>query len=87
MHPETPDQDGFLVANYGRCRDLARVSEGTRTPDRRDHNPELYQLSYAHREEGESRWSGLRLRSPGQRPAASRTTTATRHQTAAKAIA
>jgi hypothetical protein len=26
-----------------------RVSEGTRTPDRRDHNPELYQLSYAHR--------------------------------------
>jgi aryl-alcohol dehydrogenase-like predicted oxidoreductase len=24
------------------------VSEGTRTPDRRDHNPELYQLSYAH---------------------------------------
>jgi hypothetical protein len=25
------------------------VSEGTRTPDRRDHNPELYQLSYAHR--------------------------------------
>ena len=27
----------------------ARVSEGIRTPDRRDHNPELYQLSYAHR--------------------------------------
>ena len=26
-----------------------RVSEGIRTPDRRDHNPELYQLSYAHR--------------------------------------
>lgn len=25
------------------------MSEGTRTPDRRDHNPELYQLSYAHR--------------------------------------
>ena len=24
------------------------MSEGTRTPDRRDHNPELYQLSYAH---------------------------------------
>ncbi len=27
-----------------------RVSEGTRTPDRLDHNQELYQLSYAHRE-------------------------------------
>jgi hypothetical protein len=25
-----------------------RVSEGTRTPDRLDHNQELYQLSYAH---------------------------------------
>ena len=24
------------------------VSDGTRTRDRRDHNPELYQLSYAH---------------------------------------
>jgi hypothetical protein len=29
-------------------RVLRGVSEGTRTPDRRDHNPELYQLSYAH---------------------------------------
>ena len=29
-------------------RQFLRVSEGTRTPDRRDHNPELYQLSYAH---------------------------------------
>jgi hypothetical protein len=30
--------------------DLAvKVSEGTRTPDRLDHNQELYQLSYAHR--------------------------------------
>jgi hypothetical protein len=28
---------------------LRRVSEGTRTPDRLDHNQELYQLSYAHR--------------------------------------
>jgi hypothetical protein len=28
-----------------------RVSEGTRTPDRLDHNQELYQLSYAHRGE------------------------------------
>ena len=26
-----------------------RVSDGIRTHDRRDHNPELYQLSYAHR--------------------------------------
>jgi putative membrane protein len=31
-----------------------RVSEGTRTPDRLDHNQELYQLSYAHRGAPES---------------------------------
>jgi hypothetical protein len=31
-----------------------RVSEGTRTPDRLDHNQELYQLSYAHRDPTES---------------------------------
>ena len=30
------------------------MSDGTRTRDRRDHNPELYQLSYAHREATES---------------------------------
>src|SRR5262249_49783148 len=30
------------------CRRFVRVSEGTRTPDRLDHNQELYQLSYAH---------------------------------------
>jgi hypothetical protein len=30
------------------------VSEGTRTPDRLDHNQELYQLSYAHRGTHES---------------------------------
>jgi hypothetical protein len=30
------------------------VSEGTRTPDRLDHNQELYQLSYAHRDERQS---------------------------------
>ena len=30
------------------------MSEGTRTPDRLDHNQELYQLSYAHRETDES---------------------------------
>jgi hypothetical protein len=28
------------------------VSEGTRTPDRLDHNQELYQLSYAHQASG-----------------------------------
>src|SRR6202035_3658500 len=28
--------------------DFSRVSEGTRTPDRLDHNQELYRLSYAH---------------------------------------
>jgi hypothetical protein len=31
-----------------------KVSEGTRTPDRLDHNQELYQLSYAHRADHES---------------------------------
>src|SRR3979411_403526 len=37
------------------CPDSSqRVSEGTRTPDRLDHNQELYQLSYAHRGERES---------------------------------
>jgi ketosteroid isomerase-like protein len=30
------------------------VSDGTRTRDRRDHNPELYQLSYAHQDGLES---------------------------------
>ena len=36
------------------------VSDGTRTRDRRDHNPELYQLSYAHRAAGESSSGGWR---------------------------
>ncbi len=44
MSPESaryiPPERGF-----GGC---GRVSEGTRTPDRLDHNQELYQLSYAH---------------------------------------
>src|SRR3954468_6325583 len=31
-------------------RDFVRGSDGTRTRDRRDHNPELYQLSYAHQD-------------------------------------
>jgi hypothetical protein len=41
-----------LTTGYQKCaitRDFGRVSEGTRTPDRLDHNQELYQLSYAHR--------------------------------------
>ncbi len=35
--------------NISLCSFFLRVSEGTRTPDRLDHNQELYQLSYAHR--------------------------------------
>jgi hypothetical protein len=31
-----------------------KVSDGARTHDRLDHNQELYQLSYAHRDIGES---------------------------------
>jgi hypothetical protein len=31
-----------------------KVSDGIRTRDRRDHNPELYQLSYAHQALGQS---------------------------------
>ena len=33
---------------------LGGVSDGIRTRDRRDHNPELYQLSYAHQGRGSS---------------------------------
>ena len=33
---------------------LRGVSDGTRTRGRRDHNPELYQLSYAHQARAES---------------------------------
>ena len=40
MHPiEKPRKRGAFF----------RVSDGTRTHDRLDHNQELYQLSYAHR--------------------------------------
>ncbi len=46
-----PSRRSELPANR---RFLRRVSEGTRTPDRLDHNQELYQLSYAHRETDES---------------------------------
>jgi hypothetical protein len=41
------------------CGPFLRVSDGTRTHDRLDHNQELYQLSYAHREASESS-SGFR---------------------------
>jgi hypothetical protein len=40
-------------------RHFLRVSEGTRTPDRLDHNQELYQLSYAHHGALESTSAGL----------------------------
>jgi hypothetical protein len=52
--------DAWREALSSRLTDLAisrafvRVSEGTRTPDRLDHNQELYQLSYAHRGGSES---------------------------------
>lgn len=36
------------------------MSDGTRTRDRRDHNPELYQLSYRHRESGKDTGRGRR---------------------------
>jgi hypothetical protein len=36
-----------LPKKVATCRHF-RVSDGTRTRDRWDHNPELYQLSYAH---------------------------------------
>jgi hypothetical protein len=41
-----------------------RVSEGTRTPDRLDHNQELYQLSYAHRGTAESTSAAYCCRNP-----------------------
>ena len=47
------------------CPDSSQgVSEGTRTPDRLDHNQELYQLSYAHRgglnlAAGPGRWTAV----------------------------
>ena len=40
FHPYLIPSQGFL-----------RVSDGTRTRDRLDHNQELYQLSYAHQAE------------------------------------
>ena len=40
--PQVGTRKGLL------CRPFREVSDGTRTRGRRDHNPELYQLSYAH---------------------------------------
>ncbi len=45
----TPASGSATVAGNRRfAGNSRRVSEGTRTPDRLDHNQELYQLSYAH---------------------------------------
>ena len=41
-----------MPSNPEHCRssrEFVKVSDGTRTHDRLDHNQELYQLSYAHR--------------------------------------
>jgi hypothetical protein len=43
-----PRANGSLEANCRLSRTFLKVSDGIRTRDRRDHNPELYQLSYAH---------------------------------------
>jgi hypothetical protein len=47
------------------------VSDGTRTRGRRDHNPELYQLSYAHQADlpGQSSSESARAGSTGPGPA------------------
>jgi hypothetical protein len=41
---------GIRTRDLPVCRYFVKVSDGTRTRDRLDHNQELYQLSYAHRE-------------------------------------
>jgi hypothetical protein len=53
-------RNAFLAATF------VRVSEGTRTPDRRDHNPELYQLSYAHQARPPQSTNALAPSSPGR---------------------
>jgi hypothetical protein len=57
----------------GQTLDCGRmqVADGTRTRDHRDHNPELYQLSYRHRA-----LDRIALAGPGPRDAALRTTAA-----------
>jgi hypothetical protein len=42
-----PDPDDAAMRRFAA---RLRVSDGTRTRDRLDHNQELYLLSYAHRE-------------------------------------
>ena len=44
------------------------MSEGTRTPDRLDHNQELYQLSYAHHAHSQSSDGHRCEPAPGRRP-------------------
>jgi 5-methyltetrahydropteroyltriglutamate--homocysteine methyltransferase len=44
------------------------VSDGTRTRDRRDHNPELYQLSYAHQAIAESSTAAIQARRGSRAP-------------------
>ena len=46
--PEQRPATATRKLNLLLCRASVRVSEGTRTPDRLDHNQELYRLSYAH---------------------------------------
>ena len=47
---EPPHADSKSAALSAELRGLgARVADGTRTRDHRDHNPGLYQLSYRHR--------------------------------------
>jgi hypothetical protein len=45
--PQTPSLSKATVRVWRR---FVRVSDGTRTRDRLDHNQELYRLSYAHRD-------------------------------------
>ena len=51
---EPPRADSKSAALSAELRGLgARVADGTRTRDHRDHNPGLYQLSYRHLARGE----------------------------------
>ena len=43
--PDQTTPDSKRARKYGL---FWKVSDGDRTRDRRNHNPELYQLSYAH---------------------------------------
>src|SRR5262249_4346252 len=47
LKDRSPDTDGS-APRMEPSRQGERVTEGTRTPDTRDHNPVLYQLSYSH---------------------------------------